>query len=144
MPTDNQPIVKEVVLNASPAAVWQAITDPGELKQWSFDMNGFQPVKGTRFTFFGEKDGVKFLHLCEVLEAVPEKIMKWLWSYEGVPGDTYVTFELFPEGGQTRLRLTHEGVEKLPQNENYAKENFVMGWSELIGKLLPAHLSKKS
>jgi uncharacterized protein YndB with AHSA1/START domain len=144
MPATDQPLVKEVLLDAPPSRVWKAITTPEELKQWSFDLTGFEPVKGKQFTFFGEKDGVKFLHKCEVMEIIPEKKMTWLWSYDGVPGDTYVTFELFPEGDQTRLRLTHEGLEKLPQDENYARANFEMGWTELTGKLLPSFLSKKS
>lgn len=139
-----EPIVKEVVLDATPSQVWKALTDKEEIKQWSFDMEAFEPREGFEFQFYGEKDGSKFLHLCRVLEAEKEKKMKWLWSYENVPGDTYVTFELFPEGNKTRLRLTHEGLEKLPQDNNYAKPNFEAGWSEIVGKLLPDHLQKKS
>jgi hypothetical protein len=60
-----------------------------------------------------------------------------------VPGDTYVTFELSPQGDKTKLRLTHEGLEKLPQDENYAKQNFVAGWDAILGKLLPEFLSGK-
>jgi uncharacterized protein YndB with AHSA1/START domain len=76
-----------------------------------------------------------------VLEVEVEKKMKWLWSYENIPDDTYVTFELFPQGDKTKLRLTHEGLEKLPQDGNYAKTNFVEGWNAILGDLLPQHLS---
>lgn len=136
----NQPLVKEVLLDASPARVWKALTDREELKQWSFEMDKFEPVEGFEFTFYGEKDGVKFKHLCRVMEVVKERKMKWLWSYENVPGDTYVTFELFPEGDKTRLKLTHEGLEKLPQDENYARPNFEAGWNDLIGTLIKKHV----
>lgn len=143
-PTINsQPIVKEVLLDASPARVWHALTHKEELKQWCFDMNAFEPTPGFEFQFYGEKDGTKFLHLCKVLEAEKEKRMKWLWTYEGVPGETFVTFELVPQGDQTLLRLTHEGLESLPQDNNYAKENFVAGWNWIMDQSLKPYLEKK-
>ena len=104
-------------------------------------MDAFKPEPGFEFQFYGEKDGHKFLHLCKVLEVEVEKKMKWLWTYQDVPGDTYVSFELLPQGNQTKLRLTHEGLENLPQDENYAKQNFVEGWNMILGELLPKHLS---
>jgi len=137
------PIVKEVILDAPVSRVWKALTDKDELKHWCFEMKEFKPEVGFEFQFYGEKDGAKFLHLCKVLEAEPEKKMKWLWSYESIPGDTYVIFELFSEGDKTRLRLTHEGLEKLPQDENYARQNFVEGWNMILGELLPKFLSGK-
>jgi uncharacterized protein YndB with AHSA1/START domain len=136
-----EPLVKEVVLDASVSRVWKALTDKDELKQWCFEMEAFQPEVGFEFRFYGEKDGYKFLHLCKVLEVEVEKKMKWLWSYKDVPGNTYVTFELFPQGNKTKLRLSHEGLEKLPQDENYAKQNFAEGWNMILGQLLPKHLS---
>jgi hypothetical protein len=39
------------------------------------------------------------------------------------------------------LRLTHEGLEKLPQDENYARTNFAAGWDSILGKSLPKFLS---
>lgn len=137
----SDPLVKEVILDAPPSRVWKALTDKNELKQWCFDMEAFQPEVGFEFQFYGEKDGHKFLHLCKVLEIEIERKMKWLWTYKDVPGDTYVTFELFPQGNKTKLRLTHEGLENLPQDENYARPNFVEGWNVILGKLLPKHLS---
>lgn len=130
--TATSPLVKEVVLDAPVSRVWKALTDRDELKQWCFEMKSFKAEEGFPFEFYGEKDGVKFLHLCRVLEVEKEKRMKWLWSYQGIEGDTYVTFELFPEGEKTRLRLTHEGLERLPQDENYARQNFVEGWNYLL------------
>lgn len=136
-----EPLVKEVVLDAPVSRVWKALTDKDELKQWCFEMNAFEPQAGFEFQFYGEKDGHKFLHLCKVVEVQVEKKMKWLWTYEEVPGDTYVSFELFPEGEKTRLRLTHEGLETLPQDENYARHNFMQGWNSILGQLLPKYLA---
>ena len=136
------PVVKEVILNAPVSKVWQALTSRDELKQWCFDVNDFKPEKGFEFQFYGEKDAHKFLHLCKVMDVQTQKKMKWLWSYKDIPGHTYVTFELFPNDSQTKLRLTHEGLEKLPQDENYARGNFDEGWNMILGKLLPDFLSK--
>jgi uncharacterized protein YndB with AHSA1/START domain len=136
-----KPLVKEVLLDAPSSKVWKALTDKDELKQWCFEMKEFKPEAGFEFQFYGEKDGQKFLHLCKVLEVEVEKKMKWLWTYQDIPGDSYVTFELFPQGDKTKLRLTHEGLEKLPQDENYGKPNFVEGWNVILGQLLPKHLS---
>lgn len=143
MAQSSAPLIKESLLNAKPSHIWKALTDKDELKQWCFDIKTFKPEAGFEFEFYGEKDGQKFLHLCRVLEVEMEKKMKWLWTYKNVPGNTYVSFELFPEELQTRFRLTHEGLENLPQNENYARQNFVEGWNMIIGKLLPEFLSKK-
>ena len=139
-----EPITKEILLDAPADKVWKALTDKDQLKQWCFDMNAFEPTPGFEFHFYGEKDGTKFLHLCKVLEADPERKMKWLWTYQDVPGDTYVTYDLAPQGNQTKLRLTHEGIEHLPQDEYYSKGNFVEGWNMIIGELLPKFLSRSS
>jgi uncharacterized protein YndB with AHSA1/START domain len=138
----SSPIVKEVLLNAPVARVWRAITSRDELSQWSFDMPAFEPVVGFDFEFYGEKDGQKFRHLCRVVSVVPEKSMTWRWTYEDVPGETFVHFELTPQGNQTFLKLTHEGLENLPQDELYGRANFEMGWNELIGVLLVKHLER--
>lgn len=132
----SEPVIKEVLLETSPSRVWKALTNKEELKQWCFDMDAFEPKEGFEFHFWGENEGERFLHNCKVVEADPERRIKWLWSYEGIPGDTFVTFELIPEAEDTRLKLTHEGLEKLPQDKNYAKENFIAGWNEILGKLL--------
>jgi len=139
----SEPLIKEVILDAPLPRVWEALTDRDQLKEWCFDMNAFKAEEGFEFQFYGEKDGYKFLHLCKVVEVQAQKRMKWLWTYKDMPGDTYVTFELFSEGDQTRLRLTHEGLQNLPQDENYARGNFVEGWNYILGKSLPEFLSAK-
>jgi uncharacterized protein YndB with AHSA1/START domain len=136
----DKPIIKETTLDASPARVWRALTHKEELKQWCFDMNDFRPEAGFAFQFYGEKGDTKFLHLCRVIDAEKEKGMKWRWTYEGVPGETFVQFELIPQGEKTLLRLTHEGLDSLPQDENYARQNFVEGWNYILDRSLKEYL----
>ena len=45
----------------------------------------------------------------EVLELDPPRRMVWAWSIAGGAEPTRVTFELAPDGGGTRLTLTHAG-----------------------------------
>jgi hypothetical protein len=54
-----------------------------------------------------------------------------------------VTFELIPEGERTRLKLSHTELETFPEsNPDFAKENFIAGWKEIIGTNLMAYLEK--
>ena len=43
---------------------------------------------------------------------------------------------MFAEGDKTRLKLTHEGLESFPKAPQFARKNFVQGWTQLIGTSL--------
>ena len=128
----SDPIVIEVLLDAPVEKVWKAITDKEDMKKWYFDMEAFKPEVGFTFTFLGEKDGQKFVHLCTIKEVEINKKLSHTWTYADVEGETMVHFEIYSQGKQTKLRLTHEGLEKLPQTEDFAKENFMKGWTYII------------
>jgi uncharacterized protein YndB with AHSA1/START domain len=140
---NNSPFLIERVYDAPVALVWKAISDRDEMKKWYFDISEFEAVPGFKFRFHGEnKEGVKFLHLCEVLEAIPGKKLSYSWQYEGEPGYTMVSFELFEEGEKTRIRLTHTGLETLPAKPDYAASNFAEGWTYIIGTALKNYVEK--
>lgn len=133
---NHQPFVIERVFNAPIEKVWKAITDKDQMKQWYFDIPGFRAEVGCEFTFEGGTEENCYLHLCKVTEVIEGRKLTYSWRYDGHEGNSFVTFELFSEGEQTRLRLTHEGLETFPAIPDFAKENFVMGWTDLIGRLL--------
>ena len=137
------PFVIERTFNAPVEKVWKAITDVDQMKQWYFDMKGFKPVVGTEFSFSGGSEDKTYLHLCKVLEVEPLKKLKHSWRYEDHPGNSVVTWELFPEANKTRVKLTHEGLETFPKLPDFARENFEMGWTEIVGKLLEEFLQKE-
>lgn len=61
----------------------------------------------------------------------------YTWTYEGYEGESEVTFELSAQGSQTKLKLTHTGLETFPTNNpDFAKDSFASGWADLIGKML--------
>jgi uncharacterized protein YndB with AHSA1/START domain len=141
----NEPFVIERTLNASPEKVWKAITDKEQMKQWYFDIAEFEPKVGFEFTFTGGTPEKCYMHLCKITKVEPGKILQYSWRYEDYPGNSFVTFELFPEGNATRIKLTHEGIETFPQNtKDFARESFAGGWTYIIGKSLPEFVEKES
>jgi uncharacterized protein YndB with AHSA1/START domain len=139
-----EPFVIERIYNAPVEKVWKAITDSEDMKQWYFDIPGFRPELGYEFQFVGGTEEKSYLHLCKITEVVPGRKLTYSWRYEGFEGNSFVTFELFPEGKQTRLRLTHAGLETFPANKDFAKENFVQGWTDFIGNSLKNYLENSS
>ena len=140
-----EPIIKEVTVAAPAPVVWEAITNKEQMKEWYFDIADFKPEVGNEFTFIGKNEDKSYLHLCKVTEVVAHKKIAYTWRYEDAPGNSLVTFELFEEeDGKTRVKLTHSGIETFGDNPAYAKENFVAGWTHIIGKSLPAYVEKKS
>jgi uncharacterized protein YndB with AHSA1/START domain len=140
------PIIVEKTYNAPVERVWQAITDKNEMKQWYFDIPDFKAEVGFEFQFYGEGHaGEKYLHLCKITDVVKNKKLRHSWRYDGYEGNSFVTFELFDEDGKTRLKLTHEGLETFPKTaaDDFAKESFLQGWTEIIGTTLKSYLEKK-
>ncbi|MEO6037617.1 MAG: SRPBCC domain-containing protein [Saprospiraceae bacterium] len=140
----NQPIIVERLLNAPASKVWKALTDKNEMKIWYFDLAEFKAEVGFTFQFMGgEEGGVRYLHLCEVTEVVPERKLTYSWRYDGYPGISQVSFELFEQGDQTLLTLTHTGLETFPQDKpDFAAKNFGAGWNHLIHTALKDYLEK--
>jgi uncharacterized protein YndB with AHSA1/START domain len=137
-------IVIERTLSAPVALVWSALTDPERMKLWYFDIPGFRAEPGFRFSFTGGPPGRTYNHLCEVLEVLPERRLSYSWRYEGIPGNSRVTFELFAQGERTVLRLTHRGLETFPaDNPDLARANFVEGWTAIIGTSLPEFIARR-
>ncbi len=136
-----EPFVIERTYNASIEKVWEAITDKDQMKQWYFDIENFKPEVGLEFQFeAGEKDKT-YLHLCKITQVIVGKKLTYSWRYDGYEGTSFVTFELFEESDKTRLKLTHEGLETFSiSNPDFAKENFVAGWTEIIGSLLKEYV----
>jgi uncharacterized protein YndB with AHSA1/START domain len=139
---ENEPLVIERTYNVPVERVWKAITNKDDMRQWYFDLEEFKPEVGFEFQFeAGPSDGKQWLHECKVTEVVKERKLTYSWRYPGYDGISYVTFELFPEGDKTRLKLTHTGLETFPSDvKELKKENFEFGWTSLIGDSLKKYL----
>ena len=135
-------VVIERTFNAPIARVWKALTDVDEMRQWYFDLKEFKPEVGFEFEFVVEHKGMTYHHLCRITEVIPQKKLAYTWRYKGHEGDSLVTFELAAAGDNTRLKLTHEGLETFPKTAAFARKNFVEGWTALIGSSLKEFVEK--
>jgi uncharacterized protein YndB with AHSA1/START domain len=129
-------VVIERTFDAPVVRVWKAITDVEAMRRWYFDLKEFKPEVGFEFEFIVEHEGTKYHHLCKITEVIPQKKLAYTWRYQGHEGDSLVTFELFPEDGKTRLKLTHEGLETFPKTPSFARKNFMEGWTQIVGSSL--------
>jgi uncharacterized protein YndB with AHSA1/START domain len=143
---NTKPFVIERIYNAPVEKVWAAITENDQMKKWYFDIADFKPEVGFEFQFTGEgKEGEKYVHFCKVTEVIKEKKLTHSWRYEGFEGNSFVTWELTPEGEKTKLKLTHAGLETFPAttSNSFAKENFAEGWTYITGTSLKEFVEPK-
>jgi len=136
-------VVFERTFNAPVGRVWKALTDVEEMRQWYFNLKQFKAEVGFEFEFVVEHEGTTYHHLCKVTEVIPQKKIAYTWRYKGHEGDSLVTFELFADGDETRLKLTHQGLETFPKTAAFARKNFEAGWTAIIGSELKQFLEGK-
>ncbi|MBK6449648.1 MAG: SRPBCC domain-containing protein [Saprospiraceae bacterium] len=139
---EHKPIIIERTFKTTPSKLWNALTDNKEMKHWYFNLEDFRAEVGFQFQFSGGPSPDKqYLHLCEVTEVIPEQKLTYSWKYKGYAGISFVSFELFPDGENTKLKLTHEGLESFPnENADFARHNFEEGWDSIINESLQKYL----
>ena len=138
----NKPLVVERTYNATPDRVWQALTDPEQMRQWYFDLADFRPEVGYEFEFAGCSESEEYIHLCRVLTVIPERKLTHSWTYKGYEGYSEVSWELFPEGSKTRVVLTHTGLESFPHKPDFAISSFSEGWTDFLHNKLESYLAE--
>jgi uncharacterized protein YndB with AHSA1/START domain len=81
-------IKKTIVIDASPQAVFKAITDPSELTNWFPDNAVFEGSVGGQVRFSFNKEGSKKVKEGIVKEFVPNKKVSYTWPLDipGFPG----------------------------------------------------------
>ena len=144
MKASEDPIVVEQTFDAVPEAVWKAITDIDQMRQWYFEnIPDFKPEVGFETSFnvkSGERD---FLHMWKVTEVVPGRKISYDWKFESYPGDSYVVFELFKEETGTRLRLTDVVRKDFPDDiPEFKRESCIGGWEYFRKGRLKEYLDK--
>ncbi|MBS1915253.1 MAG: SRPBCC domain-containing protein [Bacteroidetes bacterium] len=139
-----EPFIIERTFNAPASLIWKALTDKNEMKKWYFDVSDFKPQPGFEFTFNGGSEEKIYVHFCKVVEVIPEKKLSYSWRYKDYEGNSLLTFELFSEGNQTKLKLTHSGLETFPQGlPDFARTSFEAGWTYVITKSLQEYVDGK-
>jgi uncharacterized protein YndB with AHSA1/START domain len=144
MKKTDEPVIVEQVFNVSRRMVWHAITDLKQMKRWFFEnIESFLPEIGFETSFIVENEGRVFPHLWKITEVEPYKKITYNWKYEGYTGDSFVTFELFEQGGQTKLILTHRVTESFQNGiPEFKRESCLGGWNYFIKQRLKEYLEK--
>ncbi|PSK91439.1 SRPBCC family protein [Taibaiella chishuiensis] len=140
---ETKPLILEYTYAAPPTQVWQALTDPAHMKAWYFDIPGFKPEPGFRFSFSAGSPEQQYVHQCRITEALAPETLAYTWAYEGYKGSSEVCFTLYPEDGQTRLVLEHEGLDSFPQEPAFARDSFLQGWTMILGTNLKQYLEQR-
>lgn len=146
--TSEDRITIELRIEASPEAVFDALTDPEQIVQWWGDEDYYvteeaevELREGGRWRVGGRNttDGRPFSVEGEYLAVERPRLLRYTWDPTWADWErerpTVVTVELEPAGGGTRLELVHEGF------AGFAKERdeHAEGWPFVLG-LLAAYL----
>ena len=132
--TADDTIQLERLLDAPPETVWRYLTEADLRSRWF--MGGTDATAGGEFELLNDHDNLSD-------EAVPypddyapykgrvwsEKVIRFepprllATTFQGGKNGT-VTYELFPEGGKTRLVLTHSGIVSATGSQDFGS-----GWN---------------
>ncbi len=139
---NDKPVIVEQIFNSSVSEVWEAITNLDQMKQWFFEnIEAFKPDIGFETKFNVQTENRNFTHLWKLTDVIPFKKITYNWKYEGYPGDSFVTFELFEQNDHTMLRLTHEVVESFPDDiPEFTRQSGLDGWNYFIKKRLKEYI----
>jgi uncharacterized protein YndB with AHSA1/START domain len=133
-------IVEEIEIAAPPERVFQAITDPMQLRNWwskegfsKMDFWEWKPAKGAKYS--ARWDGAKgevFSLRGEIVEFDPPRLLTYTWepSWSKQP-TSLVRWELRAAGGGTHVRVTHSGLGGYPD----AIKDYRSGWPDAVAGL---------
>ena len=139
-------IEKHVLIRASRARVWRALTNPAEFSRWfGVEMTGaFQPGSSPEMVCANEgpAKGVRF-HT-DVQERTEERLLSWRW-HPGMPDSavdyskepsTLVEFRLEDAEGGTLLTVTESGFDRisLSRRAGVLAEN-TAGWEYQVNSV---------
>jgi uncharacterized protein YndB with AHSA1/START domain len=109
-------LTTSVSINASKSKVWDALTNPEQIKKYFFGTETISDWKvGSTLIFKGVWDGKEYEDKGHILELEKEKKLKYSYwsSFSGtadVPENyAHVTYELSEQQGKTIFTLTQDG-----------------------------------
>ena len=125
-------LTKTIYLKASPAKVWDYLTDPDKLAIWFHKPQS--PLVEGEYEMFGTESGQKLMW-GDVLVAEPFKRLEYTFSIAPMAGQSStVKWTLEEVPGGTRLSLRHEG---LPQGEEAFGLTLALdkGWDDHLARM---------
>lgn len=138
--TKEQPSLSIVrKLDAGPAKVWRAITEPEMLKQWMGPSDAFKVsvaetdmrVGGRYRIVMNAPDGEVHDVSGVYREIVPNRKLVYTWAWKSTPErQSIVTIELRAAGSGTELTLRHEQFA-----DEAARDHHQQGWIGCLARL---------
>jgi len=124
-------VVREVVVDASPATIFQFLIDPELHVKWLGTEAELDPRPGGVYRVLV---GGKHSSVGEFVEVLPDEkvVFNFGWDEPDHPipaGSTEVEITLIPDGDKTRVRLVHRG---LPAD---AVSDHTGGWDNYLHRL---------
>jgi len=124
MNTSTDRIERKVLIKASRARVWRAVSEAGEFGDWfGVNFKGKTFVAGKHIQGNITNPGYEHLSMEVLIERiVPEQLLSWRWhpaaidpkvDYSHEP-TSLVEFELKEVEGGTMLTVTESGLDKIP------------------------------
>ena len=138
------PITIEHLYSSSIEAIWSALTDIDEMRQWYFDnIDAFVPEVGSCSRFVVESGGRTFTHLWKVTEVVPQQRISYNWHYEEYDGDSDITFDIVPQGKGTLVRISMSITKDYPEGiPEFSVKSGIAGWNYLLKERLEPYLAQ--
>lgn len=143
MKTTDQPIIVEQIFDNPIDAVWRAIADVKQMRQWFFeDIPDFKAEVGFKVQFNVKASSKDFLHLWTITEVISWQKIVYNWKYKDYAGDSYVTFELFEMDDQIKLVVSTQVVEDFDDTiPEFKRESGIAGWNYFIKDSLKDYLN---
>ncbi len=127
-------LLREIVVDASPATIFPFLTDPALHLQWMGTEAELDPRVGGAYRVMV---GGKHPSVGEFIEVVPDEKVVFTFGWDEPdhpipPRSTELEISLTPEGEKTRVRLIHRG---LPDD---AVSDHTSGWDHYLDRLATA------
>ena len=124
-------LIREIVINASPATIFEFLTIPEKYVEWNGTSAELDPRPGGVYRVLA---GGVHQAAGEYVEVVPNEKVVFTFGWDQPdhpipPGSTQVEIRLIPEGDKTRVLLVHSG---LPAD---AVSDHTGGWDHYLGRL---------
>lgn len=138
-------IERELYLKASPEIVFDVVSSPDHLREWWPDDARYEPVPGaTGDIVFGERDAGGTVVAFTVVDAQPPRLFSFRWTHAigevaTASNSLLVTFDLFPSGGGTLLKMTETGFRELGWEIALLEQQYrdhVSGWDFYLPRLV--------